>query len=262
MHKIKGQTTTNSGISARDPDSDTKKSGIFGKLIALFDRRKTQATLPKATNSPHKPNFIEKFFSMFSRGGSQAKSYVAEQNNNTRNISNIKEEIPRSKNYSRTMESQANLIPKDKDTLFKTTFSADRKEELKKSIKNIFQKFTSSSSTRDEQSTVRYPNLNNRDEIKEAFRLGVPIGQNTPALSSPAINQGKINEMCDKYINHAFNVYDRLKNKNEIFSDDEKQQTSMALEFFKGCKNQITNDEDLNQAVGVLVAALDYALEI
>lgn len=262
MHKIKGQTTTNSGISARDPDSDTKKSGIFGKLIALFDRRKTQATLPKATNSPHKPNFIEKFFSMFSRGGSQAKSYVAEQNNNTRNISNIKEEIPRSKNYSRTMESQANLIPKDKDTLFKTTFSADRKEELKKSIKNIFQKFTSSSSTRDEQSTVRYPNLNNRDEIKKNFHLGVPIGQNTPALSSPAINQGKINEMCDKYINHAFNVYDRLKNKNEIFSDDEKQQTSMALEFFKGCKNQITNDEDLNQAVGVLVAALDYALEI
>lgn len=262
MHKIKGQTTTNSGISARDPDPDTKKSGIFGKLIALFDRRKTQATLPKATNSPHKPNFIEKFFSMFSRGGSQAKSYVAEQNNNTRNISNIKEEIPRSKNYSRTMESQANLIPKDKDTLFKTTFSAERKEELKKSIKNIVQKFTSSSSTRDEQSTVRYPNLNNRDEIKKNFHLGVPIGQNTPALSSPAINQGKINEMCDKYINHAFNVYDRLKNKNEIFSDDEKQQTSMALEFFKGCKNQITNDEDLNQAVGVLVAALDYALEI
>ena len=68
--------------------------------------------------------------------------------------------------------------------------------------------------------------------------------------------------MCDKYINHAFNVYDRLKNKNEIFSDDEKQQTSTALQFFKSCKNQITNDEDLNQAVGVLVAALDYALEI
>lgn len=160
------------------------------------------------------------------------------------------------------MESQANLIPKDKDTLFKTTFSAERKEELKKSIKNIVQKFTSSLSTRDEQSTVLYLDSNNRDAIKKNFHLGVPIGQKTPALSSPAINQGKINEMCDKYINHAFNVYDRLKNKNEIFSDDEKQQTSMALEFFKGCKNQITNDEDLNQAVGVLVAALDYALEI
>ena len=262
MHKIKGQTTTNSGISARDPDPDTKKSGIFGKLIALFDRRKTQATLPKATNSPHKPNFIEKFFSMFSRGGSQAKSYVAEQNNNTRNISNIKEEIPRSKNYSRTMESQANLIPKDKDTLFKTTFSAERKEELKKSIKNIVQKFTSSLSTRDEQSTVLYLDSNNRDAIKQAFHLGVPIGQKTPALSSPAINQGKINEMCDRHLNHAFNVYDRLKNKNEVFSDDEKQQTSTALQFFKSCENQITNDEDLKQAVGVLVAALDYALEI
>lgn len=93
MPKIKGQTITNPEVSKRDSEPGSEKPGIWGKLTALFNRQKTQSTTLKTANSPQGSNPIEKFILKLFRGGSQAKSYVSEQDDTRRNISNINDEI-------------------------------------------------------------------------------------------------------------------------------------------------------------------------
>ena len=259
LDKINGQRTSSPGSPAQDSETNPKKSSKWQKFKALFHRQKAPVTPHKAVNSTQKPSGIEKIFSSFFQGKSQAKSHVCEQNHKDRNISNITNETSRIGSPQPAIEGQTFPIQREDDNSFEKTFSDDSKKKLKESVEKIFHEFLSKEN---EHPNAIYKETSDKNQIQKRFHRSKPVGQKISPLFSPVIKGEVIHAMCDRHLGHAFDVYSRLKNKNEVFSDEDKERTINALKFFESFEGKATSDQDLNETVNILTSALNNALEI